>query len=325
VKVSRVQLLLALMGVLGLLTGLNKAVAVATRNSIPRRLMARVPAATDASVLALGNSLVAVGIVEPAFDQGIGSRQNRGILNLALGASSPIEQLLLLRYALHSGLHPATVIYGFYDFQLTHPVELATGDMIGNHAMLYYVEPEYARGFYHLSWHDRIEFEIMRHFPLFTDQQAVWARVEQFRRRISRQGMPEEKTNALGRANDFELLEFPSTPAFIRECGHASRRDLIPPVSEIVRQASEAGSKVVFIEMPMPPAHVASFYDTPAWQRYRGHLKTLLGNKQVTYIDASHWMPDESMFLDPLHMTYEASLRFSQRLGESLREDSQRR
>ena len=44
--------------------------------------------------------------------------------------------------------------------------------------MLYYMEPEYARGFYHLSLHDRAEFEIMRHFELFADRGQVWERVE---------------------------------------------------------------------------------------------------------------------------------------------------
>lgn len=34
-------------------------------------------------------------------------------------------------------------------------------------------------------------------------------------------------------------------------------------------------------------------------------------------------MPDQSMFADPLHMTYAASKDFSRRLGESLRGDRQ--
>ena len=59
---------------------------------------------------------------------------------------------------------------GFYDFQLTHPVELTTADFIGSQAMLYYVEPEFARRFYHLSFHDSVEFEIMRRFPALADR-----------------------------------------------------------------------------------------------------------------------------------------------------------
>jgi hypothetical protein len=323
VKVSKTQFFLAVLGALLFVSALNYAVGTATQDTVPRRLMARVPRAADASVLALGNSLIGVGFVESEFDRGMGLSGSRGSLNIALGGSTPVEQLLLLRYALHSGIRPGTVIYGFYDFQLTHPVEFIKEDIAGNHAMLYYVEPEYARSFYRLSLRGRIQFELMRHFPLFTDRSAVWQQVELFRRRLSQQGMPEEKTSVLGRANDFALLEYPSTPAFVRECGRASHRDLIPAIREIVLQSEAAGSKVVFVEMPMPPAHVASFYDTPAWPKYRDHVHSLLAGMGVTFIDASHWMPDESMFADPLHLSWEGSKQFSVRLGETLKGELQ--
>jgi hypothetical protein len=44
----------------------------------------------------------------------------------------------------------------------------------------------------------------------------------------------------------------------------------------------------------------------------------MLGQAGVTYVDASHWIPAESMFMDPLHLTYEGSKQFSRRLGETL-------
>jgi hypothetical protein len=319
VELPKRQLVLALAGLLVFLVGLNETVAVATRQSVPRRLMAHARQSTGASVIALGTSLIGTGFVESAFDEGMGLVPQSGAVNLGLGASSPVEQLLMLRYALHQGIRPQIVVYGFYDFQLTHPAELTTQDLIGNRAMLYYVEPEYARNFYSLSLHDRIEFEIMRHFELFADRGTVWERVERFRRAISQKGMPPEKTNAMGRANDFALLEFPSTAAFIQECGRASRRDLIPAVREIALQSAAAGSEVYFVEMPMPPAHVHSFYDAPAWADYRAHVRGLLGQLGVTYIDASHWMPEESAFDDPLHLTYMGAQQFSRRLGEYLR------
>lgn len=317
--ISRRHVFLALAGLLLLLAALNACVARNSRNTVPRQLMARVRQSPGAEVLALGNSLVGVGFEESAFDEGIGLDRQQGMINLGLGNSTPVEHLMLLRYALHSGERPRLAIYGFFDFQLTHPAEFATSDFVGNRAMLYYLEPAYARQFYHLSLHDRIEFEIMRRFPLFVDRTVMWERVELFRRRLGRQGMPPEKTNAMGRANDFSLLEYPSTPAFIEECGRASRRDLIPSVSEIIRQGRAAGMKVVFVEMPLPPAHVQSFYDTPAWAGYRSHVQGLLAAAGAQFIDASHMMPDESMFADPLHMTYEASKDFSRRIGESLR------
>ena len=123
----------------------------------------------------------------------------------------------------------------------------------------------------------------------------------------------------MGRAVDFAMLEYPSAPAFVAECGRASRNPLIPSVVEIARQAAAAGSKVYFVEMPMPPAHVKTFYDEPAWDGYRTHLKSMLGGLGSTYIDASHWMPGESSFIDPLHLSWEGSQAFSRRLGEYLR------
>ena len=320
VTVSKRQVLLALAGLLLLLFVLNEAVARSARDTMPRQLMARIRESPGAAVIALGNSLVGVGFEESAFDEGMRLNQQQGMINLGLGNSTPVEHLMLLRYALRNGDRPRELIYGFFDFQLTHPAEFATSDFVGNRAMLYYLEPEYARQFYHLSLHDRIEFQIMRRFPLFVDRTVTWERIELLRRRLGQQGMPPEKTNAMGRANDFSLLEYPSTPAFIEECGRASQRDLIPSVHAIIEQGREAGMKVVFVEMPLPPAHVQSFYDTAAWGVYRLHVQEMLAGAGAQFIDASHMMPDESMFADPLHMTYEASKDFSRRMGASLRE-----
>ncbi|HEX4002089.1 MAG TPA: hypothetical protein VHX36_05535 [Candidatus Acidoferrales bacterium] len=319
-RISRRHVLLALAGVVVILFALNEVVARSARDTFPRQLMARVRETPGVSVLALGNSLVGVGFEASAFDDGMELSPRHGMINLGLGNSTPVEHLMLLRYTLHNGEHPRLLIYGFFDFQLTHPAEFSTSDFIGNRAMLYYLEPEYARQFYHLSLHDRVEFEIMRHFPLFVDRTVTWERVELFRRALGQQGMPPEKTNALGRANDFSLLEYPSTPAFIEECGRASRRDLIPSVHAIIEQGRAAGMKVVFVEMPLPPAHLESFYDTPAWAGYRSHVESMLAADGAQFIDASHMMPEASMFADPLHMTYEASKDFSRRVGQSLKE-----
>jgi hypothetical protein len=312
--------ILALAGILVLLIALDREVARSAQNTVPRALMARVQESTDAKALALGNSLIGVGFVEPSFNAGMALDKRDGAINLGMGGSSAVEQLLMLRYALQQGVRPRVVVFGFFDFQLTHPLEYATRDLIGNRAMLYYMEPEYARGFYHLSLHDRGEFEIMRHFELFVDRGEVWERVELFRRALAQQGMPPEKSNSMGRAVDFAMLEYPSAPAFVAECGRASLNPLIPSVREIALQAEAAGSRVYFVEMPMPPEHVQMFYDQPEWAAgYRPHLQQTLGDLGATYIDASHWIPEETAYADPLHLTYEGAQEFSQRLGEYLR------
>ncbi len=311
---------LALAGILLLLIALDHEIARSAQNTVPRALMARTRSSTDAYAVALGNSVIGVGFNEPSFDAGMGLDKQAGSINLGMGGSSAIEQLLMLRYALQQGVRPRVVLFGFFDFQLTHPLEYATRDLIGNRAMLYYLEPEYARAFYHLSLHDRAEFEVMRHFEMFADRGMVWERVELFRRALAQQGMPPERSNSMGRSVDFAMLEYPSAPEFIAECGRASRNPLIPSVREIALQAAAAGSKVYFVEMPMPPQHVQMFYDQPEWAAgYRAHLQQMLGDLGATYIDASHWIPDEAAYADPLHLTYEGSQQFSRQLGEYLR------
>jgi len=311
--------ILALAGILLMLIALDREVARSSQNTVPRALMARVRESRDAQAVALGNSLIGVGFNEPSFNEGMELEKRDGAINLGMGGSSAVEQLLMLRYALQQGMRPRVVVFGFFDFQLTHPLEYATRELIGNRAMLYYVEPEYARAFYHLSLHDRAEFEVMRHFELFADRGQVWGRVELFRRRLAQQGMPPEKANSMGRAVDFAMLEYPSAPAFVAECGRASRNPLIPSVREIALQAAAAGSKVYFVEMPMPPEHVQMSYDQPEWAGYRTHLRDMLRGLGATYIDASHWIPEETAYADPLHLTYEGGQEFSKRLGEYLR------
>ena len=233
---------LALAGILLVLIALDREVARSSQNTVPRALMARVRESPEAQAVALGNSLIGVGFNEPSFNEGMELDKRDGAINLGMGGSSAVEQLLMLRYALQLGMRPRVVAW-LLRFQLTHPLEYATRDLIGNRAMLYYTEPEYARAFYHLSLHDRAEFEIMRHFELFADRGQVWERVELFRRTLAQQGMPPEKANSMGRAVDFAMLEYPSAPAFVAECGRASRNPLIPSVREIALQAAAAGSK----------------------------------------------------------------------------------
>ena len=311
---------LALASFLLLLAALDREVARLSWNTVPRWTMSRVRQSSGSQVIALGNSLIGVGFKEPSFDEGAGLAKPNGSLNLAMGGSSGVEQLLMLRYALQQGVRPRSVIFGFFDFTLTHPLEYSTRDLMGNRAMLYYVEPEYARGFYHLSLHDRAEFEIMRHFELFADRGTVWERVELFRRGLAQQGMPAEAANSMGRSVDFAMLEYPSAPEVIAECGRASRNPLIPSIREIALQAEAAGAKVYFVEMPMPPDHVHMFYDQLQWSGgYREHLRQMVGELGASYIDASHWMPDVNSFEDPLHLTYAGAQEFSRQLGEYLR------
>jgi hypothetical protein len=75
-------------------------------------------------------------------------------LNMAMGASSPAEHLLLLRAALRADDRAQLVLYGFYDFQLTDPVSFAFSNVIGNHDLLYYGELEFAPRYDSMSRYD---------------------------------------------------------------------------------------------------------------------------------------------------------------------------
>jgi len=309
------QLILSTAVLLAGLAVLNLVIVFLTRNSRPRQVMRHARESQSASVIAFGNSLVAAGFDEPAFDSGAGLSAPRGSANLGLGATTPVEQLLLLRYALAHGIHPRLVLYGFYDFQLTDPVKFTTSELFGNHAMLYYVEPLYARHFYSLSLHDSFQFRAMHAFPMFADRGAIWAKVEILRRAIAQQGMPAELSNSMGRAADFSLLEATDPNDFHLQCEAALNLPLTPPVSEILRQAHELGATITVVEMPMREQHRRLFYGTPCWSQYTTHLRDLLAPFGANYVDASGWIQDESLFDDPLHLSARGAAQFSRRLG----------
>lgn len=306
---------------LGGLLVLNLAVAFLTRNSVPRRVMRHARESQAARVIALGNSLIASGFDEGAFDAGAGLSPPRGAANVGLGASAPVEQLLLLRYALSHGLHPRLVVYGFYDFQLTAQDRFAISDLIGNRAMLYYIEPFYARRFYSLSLHDELQFRAMHSFPMFADRGAIWAKVEILRRAIAQQGMPAQRSDRFGRAADFSLLESDNADDFRRTCATSMNLPLALPVSELLRQAREAGLNIAIVEMPMRRAHRNLFYDTTWWAQYVAHVRALLEPYGVIYVDANEWIDDDSLFADPLHLSEQGAAQFSQRLGSLLGPD----
>jgi len=297
---------------------MNLLVAFLTRNSVPRRVMRHARENQSASVIALGNSLVAAGFDENAFNAGAALHPPRGSANLGLGASSTVEQLLLFRYSFEHGLHPRLLVYGFYDFQITMPNQFTTADLMGNHAMLYYVEPYYARRFYTLSLHDSLQFRVMQPLPMLADRGAIWAKVEILRRAVAQQGMPAERTNEFGRASDFSLLESANAEEFRRQCEVSMNAPLSSAVAALLRQARQAGVSVVVVEMPMRAAHRHLFYDTAWWQQYTAHLRDLLAPYNVMFIDANDWITDEALFNDPLHLNPAGAAQFSERLGSQL-------
>src|SRR5579859_3500869 len=162
---------LTLFGLALCLIAADFVVAYLTRNSIPRRYMAVARNSKQATVAVFGNSLLVVGFDTSEFDSTLHLNDpQRGTVNLAMGSTTPVEHLLYLRYALAHGVRPKLIIYGFLDLQLSQPILLSNKEIIGNHDVLYYQEPEYARQFYYLSPRDLVEFEFMRRFAMLADR-----------------------------------------------------------------------------------------------------------------------------------------------------------
>ena len=318
---SRRQFLYTLATTLLVVAAINGVLALVAHRTLPRRLMKRITESTSAEVVAVGNSLIVAGFDEKSFDAAAGIPPSNAAANIGLGASSPVEQMLLYRYAIANGMRPRVLVYGFFDFQLTDPVTMTNADLIGNRAILYYLEPEFGRRFYRLPTHDAVVFEAMRFFPMFVYRGAVWSKVEQFRRFLGQQGFPRQQTNEFGRASDFSLLEAKSAAKFTEQCNSSLSSALTSPVEELFREAHAAGVSIVVVEMPMSPYHRKTFYSSEAWPAYAAHARALVSQYDATFIDASDWIPDRTSFYDNLHLNPAGKGEFSRRLGELLQKD----
>jgi len=314
-SINRRQFGATLLVCLAILAAGNLVVARLTAHTVSRRVLEDARNATSAQVVALGNSLVRAGFVRDVFLPAHAPFTKFPAVNLALGASSPVEQLLILREAFRAKSNPRLLIYGFYDFQLTDPLSFSNADIIGNHDILYYQEPEFARSFFQMTRYDSAAFEMTRRFPMLAERGAVWAKVELFRRFITQQGMPPELRTRFGRAADFTLLEAKSKDEFEQHCLQAAQGGLNAAISEIIREAQQHSTRSVFIVMPLPPKHIETFYETVAWSAYQRHIRQLLAAQGVAYLDASRWIPDASKFGDALHLSDQGAEEFSRRLA----------
>ena len=138
------------------------------------------------------------------------------------------------------------------------------------------------------------------------------------RRRAGGQGLPEQRVNRFGRSNDFDELAPESVARFDQACETAIGAGFNKPVSEILRQSSEAGAAVVVVLMPMHSTHLNSFYSLPSWSTYQEYIRNLTESQGGTFVDASRWIGDDSMFDDHLHLGSEGAAKFSDRLGALL-------
>lgn len=304
-----------------IVAGANWAVGRASTNSVPRQIMRSINAAGPLiDVLGAGNSLMAAGFDEAVINDVFQKAGRSAVtVNGALGSSTLIEQLALTRLALQR--HTVrNLVYGFFDQQMATEPPLSNSDLIGNHAMLYYQEPQLTLRYARFSWLDRIEFQTYRCCALLQERGTIWAKVEKMRRAMEQVGMPSQENNRFGRRADFNLLESGTAEQFANRCREVLRSGdfLSPAIQELFREARAHGSRITVVEMPMHPLHVQRFYDQPAWDEFRIRNRAAVDREGGVYINASRWIPQESDFQDHLHLATSGAARFSRMLAEQI-------
>ena len=148
-------------------------------NSVPRQVMRTISNAPEAiDVLAIGNSLIAAGFDPAAVEQTFReARRSCVAVNGGLGASGVIEHLALTRLAFRH--HTVkSVIYGFFDQQMSSPLAEKNSELIGNHNMLYYQEPQLTLQYANFDLLDRLSFMVYRSSALLRERSAIWAKVD---------------------------------------------------------------------------------------------------------------------------------------------------
>jgi hypothetical protein len=304
---------------LSLLVGWNILIHRMAQRSDRHRLLARLqhlPPNTDC--IFLGNSLVEVGCDAEVFRKKWPAQEdNPTPVNLALGATTPVEHYLILKAALDQGMKPKYVIYGFFDDQLTTGARGEWQDLVGNRAISYYFADE-AAGFYAPdSLMKKWQLRLTARIPMTAERSSLWGRVEEVRRRIEEIGLPRQTANRFGRTRDFVALEAADADSFNRRCEFAASQPtkFSGPVQGIIDVARNSGAKVIMVEMPMPSRHRAIFYSGAAWASLRKHLESVCRQEQAVYISAADWINNDAEFMDVTHLNEQGARRFSARLA----------
>jgi hypothetical protein len=303
-----------------LLAAANGAIHVVSGHSPARRQVDAVERSSGANCIVLGNSLLATGFDQETFDRTAASIDaSARSLNAAVGATMPVEHLLLLRLALRTNPHPSVVIYGFFDFQLTDSPAVRSDELIGNRNIGIFLEPREAERFYVMDPATSIKFRLLRDLPMYVERGNPYGRVELLRRRLRGIGLDSSVADASVNLN-FAQLEAADPATFVRHCREVIEKHepLSPPIQEINHESLASGARIVFVQMPLSPTHIQEFYDLPGWDAYQSYVRDMLTANGAEFLDASRWMPGASDFADRLHMTQQAAAEFSQKLAEAI-------
>jgi hypothetical protein len=282
-----------------------------------RQVIARVGRGTGITQLAIGNSLVAYGYNSIVYDDRMGGGAHS--INAAMSGSSPVEHLLMLRQGLAHQPKLRSVIYGFFDFQLTSNPPVEVSQLFGANAMGLFTEPKIAIRYYNMSWTERLKFSVLNHVPVYVNRGNLWWFVEILRRKLYAIGLPHKADE--GPDVGFSVNMQPLTDSeFDAEARKELARGLAlsPPVLEMLREARADGILFVVIEMPIRRDHLR-LYELPSWTRYAAEVRHLVESQGGLYIDGSRWINDPDYFWDDIHLTATGGRRFSSDLADYLR------
>lgn len=304
----------------GLLAALNLGIHALSNNSVPRQVLRRVSAReARAEVVALGNSMVQSGFSPAAFAEGAGRKSNDSVLNGGLGATGPVQHLLLGRAALATQERLRLLIYGCHDFMLIEQQQQDWWKLFGNNALAFYHEPHIAAQHLAQGPLGQILFRSVAVVPMFRERGTLWAKVESVRRILGGLGMPPAAENRFGRADDFKLLVEQDTGVFERKAhaAAAEKATLSGPVQQLLTEARDRKVAVMVVLMPRP-AEFQPALATAGWQRFVRHLSDRLSEQGAALLDASAWITNQTHFMDPLHLGPAGADEFSRRLGREL-------
>ena len=291
---------------------------------LPYRMkLDRIRVVQDPDIVFIGNSLLDGRLDADALNRGAATAgQAFRVLNAAFVSTSPPDQALLMDYATY--YHPTirTAVIGFEDFQLTEDIRFKPMELTGNHeiAVDSHFPASSVASINQWGLIERAEFRLLRLIPIVANRRNIWRNVEILRRSMGSIGMPPEATNSLGRVADFAALE-PSSVSSFDEQAQAFIQDhshFNTSYERVFADAAQHKLKVVLVVMPMSPEHRARFYSRASWQQYIVALRTIAKERDFAVIDASAWMPEQSSFIDAVHMSQRGGSDFSFLLGKQL-------
>ena len=301
---------------------INVAVQRATRNAPAHALVRNIDRSYKMPIsdLALGNSTMVGGFDAHAFDAALDGRR---VFKLSLGSTKPIQHYATLRYYydhLAAGTPaPRTLIYGFFDRQLTDTTELPWDDVMGNKALVYFADIRTTLPFYAASqgqW-QAMRYRLSAPFPVVSNRGQIWGKVEKLRRTVGEIGLPHQATNEFGRVEDMAALETDPTQ-FQRECARDARAGtpFSPTVDAMMKLCARHDTQVVLVSMPLPARHRQTYYSTETWKQYQARLRETARRYNARYVDASQWI-DDADFRDHVHLSKMGGTKFTRRLAMS--------